>query len=292
MRSTCRITPGSSTASLPPTTVRSYVQYVGGSPLQYSYLGPVIVAQRDRPVRILFVNDLPNNSGGDLFIPVDPTVMGAGMGPTGAMYTSNRAELHLHGGATPWISDGTPHQWTTPVLKPGETAPAYPTGVSVYNVPDMGTQPIGQLTYYYTNQQSARLMFYHDHSYGITRLNVYAGEAAGYLVTDPIEQAMIAGRFHHQHRPDRNGGCHAVEQSLRSISIKILLPAICSVALTIPLSQPLPLVASPLGGACNATATASYICWYGNHHCDHQSRLWVCYGSKRVFQHDNLYTCS
>ena len=28
-------------------------------------------------------------------------------------------------------------------------------------------------------------MFYHDHAYGITRLNVYAGEAAGYLLTDP-----------------------------------------------------------------------------------------------------------
>ncbi len=180
-------------SSLQPTTVRSYVQYINGAPVAFSYLGPVIVAQRDRPVRLLFVNDLPNNSGGDLFIPVDTTVMGAGMGPTGAMYTSNRAELHLHGGATPWISDGTPHQWTTPVLQPGETAPAYPTGVSVYNVPDMGTQPIGQLTYYYTNQQSARLMFYHDHSYGITRLNVYAGEAAGYLVRDPIEQAMVQG---------------------------------------------------------------------------------------------------
>ena len=29
-------------------------------------------------------------------------------------YTQNRATLHLHGGFTPWISDGTPHQWTTP----------------------------------------------------------------------------------------------------------------------------------------------------------------------------------
>ena len=34
------------------------------------------------------------------------------------------------------------------------------------------------MTFYYTNQQSARLMFYHDHAWGITRLNVYAGEAA------------------------------------------------------------------------------------------------------------------
>ncbi len=32
-------------------------------------------------------------------------------------------------------------------------------------------------------------MFYHDHAYGITRLNVYAGEAAGYLITTPRKMA-------------------------------------------------------------------------------------------------------
>ena len=36
-------------------------------------------------------------------------------------------------------------------------------------------------------------MFYHDHAYGITRLNVYAGEAAGYLLQDPVEQSLING---------------------------------------------------------------------------------------------------
>ena len=45
----------------------------------------------------------------------------------------------------------------------------------------------GAQTYYYTNQQSARLLFYHDHAWGITRLNVYAGEAAPYLIQDPTE---------------------------------------------------------------------------------------------------------
>ncbi len=34
-------------------------------------------------------------------------------------------------------------------------------------------------------------MFYHDHAWGITRLNVYAGEAAGYLITDNTEQKLI-----------------------------------------------------------------------------------------------------
>ena len=49
----------------------------------------------------------------------------------------------------------------------------------------------GCQTFYYTNQQSARLMFYHDHAWGITRLNVYAGEAAGYLITDDTEKALV-----------------------------------------------------------------------------------------------------
>ena len=49
----------------------------------------------------------------------------------------------------------------------------------------------GCSTFYYTNQQSARLMFYHDHSWGITRLNVYAGEAAGYTITDNTEKALV-----------------------------------------------------------------------------------------------------
>ena len=110
-------------------------------------------------------------------------------------FKDNRATLHLHGGVTPWISDGTPHQWITPA---GETT-GYPQGVSVENVPDM-TDPCcrceadddGCQTFFYTNQQSARLMFYHDHSWGITRLNVYAGEAAGYMISDDTEKKLIS----------------------------------------------------------------------------------------------------
>lgn len=180
-------------SDLPPTMLRGYRQTntTDTTVSKFHYLGPLIIASKDRPVRIKFVNNLPTGAGGNLFIPVDATMMGAGMGPNGGteMYTQNRATLHLHGGNTPWISDGTMHQWTTPA---GEVT-SYPQGVSVMNVPDMdgGTEPQGTLTFYYTNQQSARLMFYHDHAYGITRLNVYAGEAAGYLLCDSVEQAMI-----------------------------------------------------------------------------------------------------
>lgn len=162
------------------------------------YLGPFIISQRDIPVRVKFYNLLPTGEGGDLFIPVDKTVMGAGDGPVvdhtmpdGTMmmeqYTENRATLHLHGGRTPWISDGTAHQWITPA---GENT-SYPKGVSVYNVPDMPDPGPGAMTFFYTNAQSARLMFYHDHSYGITRLNVYVGEAAGYLIRDVVEMQLI-----------------------------------------------------------------------------------------------------
>ncbi len=180
------------------------------------YLGPVIGATRDRPVRIVFYNLLPTGSDGDLFLPTDSSLMGSGMGPMGMAdpvdqgsvmdlvrnplcseypksdmcFKDNRATLHLHGGVSPWISDGTPHQWITPA---GEMT-SWPQGVSVSDVPDMDVCKAGNdgcQTFYYTNQQSARLMFYHDHSWGITRLNVYAGEAAGYLITDATEQALI-----------------------------------------------------------------------------------------------------
>ncbi|HCM39133.1 MAG: hypothetical protein A2X97_11540 [Bdellovibrionales bacterium GWA1_52_35] len=189
------------------------------------YLGPVISATKNKPVRIIFYNLLPTGGDGNLFLPVDSTVMGSGMGPTDAMgppagtvsvddavrnpmcssamkgadhcFKDNRATLHLHGGITPWISDGTPHQWITPANE----ATAWPEGVTVRSVPDMNNVPgvpncsapsDGCMSFYYTNQQSARMMFYHDHTWGITRLNVYAGEAAGYLITDSTEEKLIA----------------------------------------------------------------------------------------------------
>jgi FtsP/CotA-like multicopper oxidase with cupredoxin domain len=222
---------------LPPTTIRGYVQLEtpanagiskhialmypdGVTPIKNragqqvyavdnpQYMGPAIVTETNRPVRVKFTNFLPTGSGGDLFIPADTELMGAGTGPLSdtELYTQNRATLHLHGGVNPWISDGTPNQWTTPA---SETT-SYPKGVSVQYVPDMwfdsdgntvaaGTPGAsnnpgpGSLTFYYTNQQSARLMFYHDHALGITRLNVYAGEAAPYVVRDPVEDVLING---------------------------------------------------------------------------------------------------
>ena len=217
-------------SDLPPTKLRGYFQVFGSGQGQSvdpsiggvnQYLGPLILAKSFDPskpykflgngaaVRVLFQNNLPTGTAGKLFLPVDPTLMGAGMGPVpGQNYTDNRATLHLHGGNTPWISDGTPHQWITPagesLIPAGAAYDPYRKGASVQNVPDMvsgglykGTPTAvspgdGTGTFYWTNQQSQRLMFYHDHAYGTTRLNVYGGMAAGYLLTDQSEDAMIA----------------------------------------------------------------------------------------------------
>jgi FtsP/CotA-like multicopper oxidase with cupredoxin domain len=212
------------------TQLRGYVQTNGpngANQLPY-YLGPLIIAQKDRPVRIKFTNALPTGTAGNLFIPTDLTSMGAGLGTArgASPYLQNRATVHMHGGNTPWISDGTPHQWTIPAGDWGNTL--YPRGDSVAFVPDMyfvsgqvvpqctttlttncsdptgknlATLPAGAsndpgngaLTFYYTNQQSQRLLFYHDHAYGTTRLNVYVGEASAMVIRDQAELDLING---------------------------------------------------------------------------------------------------
>ncbi len=161
------------------------------------YLGPLINATKGTPVRVKYSNLLPKGRfdavtgkrNGDLFIPVDTTLAGAGIGPDGInSYTQNRAMIHLHGGDNPWISDGTPHQWITPA---GEVSTPYTQGASFQNVPDMPNPGAGSGTLFWTNNQSARLMFYHDHTDGITRVNVYGGMAAAYLISDPVEQGLV-----------------------------------------------------------------------------------------------------
>ncbi|MEY8876875.1 MAG: multicopper oxidase domain-containing protein [Leptothrix sp. (in: b-proteobacteria)] len=208
------------------------------------YLGPAINATRGTPTRVKFLNLLPagradqvttngkltvaaTESGtgrrnGDIFLPVDQSIAGAGFGPDGIhTYSSNRVNIHLHGGDNPWISDGMPHSWITPAgeLDPNLTYSAgavvgkpintlartlgtadvndpllktFTRGVSAINVPDMNDPGAGAMTYYYPNGQNARMEWYHDHSVGITRLNVYAGIAAPYFITDPTEQKLIA----------------------------------------------------------------------------------------------------
>jgi FtsP/CotA-like multicopper oxidase with cupredoxin domain len=160
------------------------------------FLGPIIIAQKDTPVRIKFTNYLPTGEAGKLFVPVDTSVLGSGgSGPDKPYFTQTRAGIHLHGGRSPWISDGTPHQWVAPrneVDANGQPLPGnLKRGSSTYPVPDMPAPDDGSMTLYYTNQQSARLLFYHDHAWGLTRLNVYVGNAAGYVIQDQVELDLV-----------------------------------------------------------------------------------------------------
>jgi spore coat protein A len=134
------------------------------------YLGGLIVAKKNRPVLITAANNLPSVHP----LPVDTTIMGAE-----ANQPQNRTTVHLHGGLVPWTTDGGPFSWFTPA--------GGPHGASFLNP---GPQP-GTANYYYPNSQSARLVWYHDHALGITRLNAYAGLASGYIIRDDIEQVLI-----------------------------------------------------------------------------------------------------
>ena len=106
------------------------------------YLGGVIVAKRGTPVLLNVSNRLPDKQ----LIPSDPTIM-VGGGKTVGDLPYNRCVTHLHGGFTPWFSDGTPYQWFDP---------SGSTGASFMNVPGTdsaagsehygGTRRLGQRT--------------------------------------------------------------------------------------------------------------------------------------------------
>ncbi|MFV2100294.1 hypothetical protein [Micromonospora sp. LOL_024] len=184
---------------LPATRLRGYRQLNLGTdvdghntvapPPRPWHLGPVVLARRGRPVRIKFINQLPAGPAGELFLPVDPTVPGAGAAPLDgpAPFPQNRAVLHLCGAHTGWISAGNPWQWITPA---GEITP-YPTGVSLAHVPDMAHPGQGATTLYFPNEQSGRLLWFHDNTVGLSRLTIHSGQLALYLLTDKAQEGLV-----------------------------------------------------------------------------------------------------
>jgi spore coat protein A, manganese oxidase len=162
-----------------PTPFWGYAQDNGvGVATDQKYLGGVMVANANTPVRITMRNNLPAIH----ILPVDMTIMGANGSPGGTATGVNRMSIHLHGGFPPWISDGTPFQ---------DFDPNGGYGLSCAFPPDMPAPAPGSYNYYWTNQQSAKFMWYHDHAMGITRLNAYAGLATGYVLLDATELNLI-----------------------------------------------------------------------------------------------------
>jgi spore coat protein A, manganese oxidase len=155
-------------------------------PANQTHLGGVIITTRGNASRIRFTNTLPSTN----IIPVDTSIPGANV-------AQNRMAVHLHGGLVPWISDGGPFDWWTP------GGANYATGLSFLNGPgslfdNLGTYGMpmanGQADYFYPNDQSTRLVWYHDHAHGITRINAYAGIATGYLILDMSQETKLAGK--------------------------------------------------------------------------------------------------
>ena len=138
---------------LPETT---FWAYDDGSGLadQAGSFGLVLAAERGRPVEATFENRLPARFPS--WIPVDTRL-------TPFHDDSVRPMTHLHGGFVASGDDGNP------VISPE------------------GFTYGQKQTVRYPNDQAATLLWFHDHALGATRLTVFAGLAAGYLIRDEYD---------------------------------------------------------------------------------------------------------
>ncbi len=140
---------------LPPTTVWGY---------NGSYPGPSFEVRRGQPIAVKWINSLPQQH---IFAgSIDRTLHGANDGEPDV-----RAVVHLHGGKTMPESDGHPEAWFTPGFE--QTGPFPNSGI-----------------FYYTNDQPAAMLWYHDHALALTRLNVAAGLAGCYFIREDGEESL------------------------------------------------------------------------------------------------------
>ena len=97
--------------------------------------------------------------------------------PTALTYSAPiPAAVHIHGGEVPSVLDGGPDSWWT-------SNGIY--GHGYYSKLGFADAAAGKAVYVYPNGQEAASIWFHDHMLGATRLNVYAGIAGGYVITEP-----------------------------------------------------------------------------------------------------------
>lgn len=202
--------------SLPPTTVWSYGSI--DHPETFNYPAFTIEARWRTPVRVKWINDLVDGEGDFLphLLPVDQTLHWANP-PGGADGTDRRGTnpetylgpvpivTHLHGSeGVGDESDGYAEAWYLPA------ADDIPAGYSANGTwyqffktkseKKFGqTWEAGTSVFQYPNGQRATTLWYHDHTLGMTRLNVYAGPAGFYLMRGGPADIVI----------DRRGGGRA-----------------------------------------------------------------------------------
>ncbi|NJD57252.1 MAG: copper oxidase [Nitrospirae bacterium] len=192
--------------AFPPTKVWGYGPAIDPKPdvapspaSQFNYPAYTVETTSGIPVNVRWINDLVNKDGEFLphFLPVDQTVHWAnpkqkcdtGMMGTDCEGTSQRPYkgpvpivVHVHGAHVDPHSDGYPEAWWLPAAT---NIPAtYATEGSLFD--DANGQPRGRNSgyadYFYRNDQPATTLWYHDHTLGMTRLNVYAGPAGYWLI--------------------------------------------------------------------------------------------------------------
>jgi FtsP/CotA-like multicopper oxidase with cupredoxin domain len=183
---------------LPQTTVWSYGS--GTYPGTFNYPAFTIEAKWTAPVRVKWMNQLVDANGNYLphLLPIDQTLHWAN--PPGGLAARDSEAFdptpyrgpvpivtHLHGGHSGQESDGFAEAWFLPAAN---NIPAgYATGGSYYDTFKAQAEALygqpwtpGSAVFQYDNDQAAATLWYHDHSLGMTRLNVYAGPAGFYLL--------------------------------------------------------------------------------------------------------------
>jgi spore coat protein A len=137
---------------LPPTKMWGY---------NAMWPGPTFEVRKGQPTSVKWINKLPTKH----FLPLDYTIHGEEQN-----VPEVRTVTHIHGARVLPDSDGYPDAWVTSDGRAGSVRPADPC--------------------HYPNDQQATTLWYHDHSIGITRLNVYAGLAGFYIIRDPEEENL------------------------------------------------------------------------------------------------------
>ncbi|HAL15486.1 MAG TPA: bilirubin oxidase [Anaerolineaceae bacterium] len=198
-------------AGMPATTVWSYGSV--NHPGTFNYPAFTIEAKYNTKLRVKWVNDLKDPFTGN-YLPhllagtVDQTLHWAnppgGPGGTDTRGTDPNAYTgpvpivtHVHGAHTYEESDGYAEAWYLP---DGSNIPAgYARGGTYYDKfagkasGVTGAWPAGTSIFDYPNSQRATTLWYHDHSLGMTRLNVYAGPAGFYLLRGGPSDRVLDG---------------------------------------------------------------------------------------------------
>ncbi len=190
--------------SVGPTTVWSYASMLDPRPAAeggtLNYPAFTIEARKDRPVRVKWINGLVDAQGHYLphLFAVDQTLHWANPagGPGGtdshgmdAMPYTGPVPMvtHVHGAHATQDSDGYPEAWFLPAAT--DIPAGYATNGSFYQQFKQEFEARwgqiwepGSSVFQYANDQRPATLWYHDHTLGMTRLNVYAGPAGFYLV--------------------------------------------------------------------------------------------------------------